>query len=283
MKHRFPICTLLTALLLASALLSCGDSEQTEAQTQTAEGSAQTTEASATEDLTFSGQLAKNAQDFGGREIRISTNNELNGNLLPTTIQFATEETGEIVNDTLLAREIWVEETYNVQITHTDLGYFTWAGTEYAAAIQAGDLPYEFFIDDLASRCAFLAPSGYLYPLNMVDTIRLDREYWFPHLNGDLLINGDLYFAACPISPRYYGSVYVIMFNRDLAATLDLPDFYDSVKNGTWTIDQMTECAKAALRDVDGNSKWDENDIYGMTYEVLTPEAMVLGAGYHTM
>ncbi len=267
------------SLLLIGALFSCGD-EQT--QTDNTTETTVATTASITEANTETETLYTNTlqtQNFGGAAIRIASSNDLVGYEIPTTIQFATEETGEIVNDTLFARDLWIEENYNVDIQFEDKR--DWGANDYVRGINAGDLPYEFIIQDTGSHCNTLSAQGALYPLNMVKGINLNADYWFPDLNKELYVGEDLYFAACPISPRYYGSVYVIMFNRDLATDLDLPDFYESVKNGTWTIDQMAECAKAALRDVDGNGKWDENDIYGMVYEVLTPEAMVLGAGYH--
>ncbi len=278
-RNVFSTAALLAAFLVTGTLFSCGDEgTQTESTGTVTEGTAAaTTEAAEETEALYTATLK--TQDFGGAAIRIASSNDLVGYEIPTTIQFATEETGEIVNDTLYARDLWIEENYNVDIQFDDKR--DWVSNNYLQGVRAGDLPFEFIMQDTGSHCNNLSIAGALYPLNMVKGINLDADYWFPELNRELYVGEDLYFAACPISPRYYGSVYVIMFNRDLATSLDLPDFYESVKNGTWTIDLMAECAKQALRDVDGNGKWDENDIYGMVYEVLTPEAMVLGAGYH--
>ena len=76
---------------------------------------------------------------------------------------------------------------------------------------------------------------------------------------------GNLFFSSSAISPRYYGSVYVLLFNRDLAAQLDLPDLYEQVTDGTWTLDSMMECARAALADTNGDRTRDSllaQDIY---------------------
>ena len=147
--------------------------------------------------------------------------------------------------------------------------------------VLAGDDAYDLVIEDLATVARGLADANCIYPLNYIDTIRLAQNYWMPELNEQLKIGGNLFFSSSAISPRYYGSVYVLLFNRDLAAQLDLPDLYEQVTDGTWTLDSMMECARAALADTNGDSKITAEDTVGMMYEVLTPEALVMGAGYH--
>ncbi|MCQ2433387.1 MAG: hypothetical protein MJ175_12360, partial [Clostridia bacterium] len=100
-----------------------------------------------------------------------------------------------------------------------------------------------------------------------------------PETNEKLKIADNIFAAACAISPRFYGSVYVLMFNRDMARELDLPDFYSMVLDGTWTHDRFFSVAREAVSDLNGDGKMDEQDRYGFIYDYSVADAMVIGAG----
>ena len=282
MKKQSAISVILAALLLSSALAACGENEtQVMTDEDTAAPVTEETEAPAETQTMYSDTLE--AQDFGGIDFRIYENNSLVGMTLPTTINYAAEESGEIVNDTLYAREQWIEETYHVNVVNIDGLGDTWAERKpLSSVVLAGEDAYDLVLTDASNNGAFyFSINGYSYPLTYIDSIHLDKPYWMPEVNEKLKVNGELYVSACPISPRYYGSVYIIQFNRDLAKNLDLDDFYDLVNEGKWTIDRMFDAAKDAYADLNGDGKMDENDQYGLVYEVLTPESIILGAGMH--
>ncbi len=279
--HRFLVCLL--AVLSVVSLTACGNT-QSESETTITETVATETVANPTEPEAETMAIdTLPSADFGGETFNIITNNTLAGLTIPTTIQLATELTGEVMNDTLYNRDRWLEEKYNVKVETFNRDDWSWnvINQNYQTGIQSGDFEYELIIEDLAEVTRVLSTSGLLYPLNMIDTIQLQEDYWFPKLNEELKVGGDLYFAACPISPRYYGSAYVIMFNRDLATDLAIPDLYETVTNGAWTLDKMDEYAAMAVQDTNGDGKWTEDDVYGMWYEVLTGESIILGAGHH--
>ena len=219
-------------------------------------------------------------QDYSGADFRIYTSNVLSGIELPTTINYAAEESGEIVNDTLYARDRWLEENYTVTVQYT-VDNESGKPQKLSQMILAGDDVYDLIIEDLATVARGLAEINGTYPLNYIDTIQLEEKYWMPELNEQLKIGGNLFFSSSAISPRYYGSVYLIMFNRDMAEDLKLPDFYQMVTDGTWTLDVMMECAGKAFSDSNGDGQITEEDTIGLIYEVLTPESLVMASGYH--
>ena len=268
------------ALLLTASITACGDSGNIQTETDAAaDTTAAVTETAAPEPTLCIDTLPP--QDFGGADFRIYTGNVLAGWELPTTINYAAEEVGEVVNDTLFARDRWLEETYNVSVQYTLNDSDSNKPQKLSKLVLAGDDAYDLIIEDLATVARGLADANCIYPLNYIDTIRLDEDYWMPELNEQLKIGGNLFFSSSAISPRYYGSVYVLMFNRELADNLDLPDLYQMVTDGTWTRDARMECARAALSDSNVDGKITAEDTGGMMYEVLTPESIVMGAGYH--
>lgn len=282
------IFAMLLAALLAAQICSCGsDTSEDTTPTTTAGGSTETTTGAETEadpaSIRYTDTLEK--QDFGGDTFRIYTSNSLNSWTLPTTINYAEEMTGEVVNDALYNRDRWIEDNYNVKLDYTVVDNEN--PVDMAAAIGnsilAGDDEYDLVIEDVAETARILTTSGYVYSLDEVNTINLDAYYWFPELNDQLRIGDSLYFAASPISPRFYGSVYVYLFNRDLAEDLQLENIYDLVQNGGWTLDKMIEMSRLAYTDLDGDniSGNTTGERVGMLYEVLTPIALVLGTGNH--
>ena len=271
------LAALLLTVLAATACASESDGQK-DTVTLAEKDSVGTVTEETTEETTVHYTDALKTQDFGGVDFRIYTTTALVGMTLPTTINYASETTGEVVNDTLFARDLWISENYNVNMEYT---VDTLSPRNLTTAILASDAAYDLIIHDLAEWTRNLADSNCIYPLNKIDTIRLDQPYWMPELNEQLKIGGNLIYSSSAISPRFYGSVYVILYNRDLAANLDLGDMYALVSDGGWTIDRMMEYSRMAYADLNGDGKYDDNDRVGMFYEVLTPESMVMGAGYH--
>ena len=223
--------------------------------------------------------------DFGGATFRIFTPNNLQGRVIPTTQNhWEPEYEGEVVNDALHDRDLWLEEKYNVKLEYTiDEDPEAWKTAQALyKSVLAGDDLYDLILHDLGSVGKNLTLNGTIYPLNFIETINLDRDYWMPDLNDKLRIGGDLYLSASAISPRFYGSAYIMMFNRDLAENLQFGDkIYDQVAEGKWTIDEMFRYAELASNDIDNDGKMTEADTIGLFYSGLTAESMIAGAGYH--
>lgn len=278
--------TLLLCGLICAQVCSCGSDAEPDETTETDSSSDTTSEAVETEadpeSVIYTDQLEK--VDYSGETFRIYTSNSINSWTLPTTQNYAEEITGEVVNDALYNRDRWLEKNYGVELEYTIVeGSTTEMGTTLSNIILAGDDQYDLIIEDVAECARILATNGYMYALNEIDTINLDAYYWFPELNEELMIGDSLYFCASPISPRYYGSVYVIMFNRDYAAELQLEDVYALVENGTWTIDKLMELSRLGYLDLDGDSTVGntEGEKVGFMYEILTPTGLTLGTGNH--
>ena len=280
-KKRY-IAAILAALMIAS-MSACNSGTENETTGNTpAESTANeaTTESDTeAEETTFSAGLAK--QDYSGTDFRIYTSNTINGIVNTILINHADEQTGEILNDTLFNRDLFIEDNYNVKLQYTvddETSTGAMAGN-LSKGILAGDSGYELIIQDHAETARNLAAQSCIYPLNMVPGIQLDKEYWFPKVNSTSYIGDSLYFASSMISPRYYGSVYLMMFNRDLAENLGLEDIYGLVSDGKWTLDKTIELSRQAVNDANGDGTIDNNDTLGFFWD--SHEAFIIGAGCH--
>ncbi|MCQ2431760.1 MAG: hypothetical protein MJ175_04060 [Clostridia bacterium] len=280
MKSRSFAAALAAALLLA-AVTSCGSEDTPATPTDTTAPAGGET-AAVTEEAEKTYSAALESIDYNGAEFRAYTSNYINGFTNNSIINYAEEETGEVVNDALFARDRFMEDHYNIKMAWEvdETGNTGTQSKLMTNSILSGDNSYHMILLDHAEICKALSMQGMLYPLNYVDGIDLKADYWMPALNDKCRIGNSLYYASCAISPRYYSSVYITMINRDMAKELDLPDVYDLVENGKWTLDAMFDMAKLAVQDMDGDGKLDPNkDRIGAMYGCQ--EGYVLAAGFN--
>lgn len=273
------ITLLLLAAMLTGTLAACGQTEnETTAGAGTTATNVDTTPE--TEETTLLEGLP--TADYAGADFRVYGGQVLAGMELPTTIQLsAGESTGEVVNDALFARKLAIEDRYNVVMTELidEAGYVD--PNKVLNQVQAGDTSYEMFYADIASQGYPIVLRGGVHAFNEVENVNLDKIYWEQKGINALTIGKKLYFPVGPITPRFYGSTYIILFNQDMATELGLPDFYTLVSEGDWTMDVFMECARTATADTDGDGKLTDDDRIGLGYEVLTAEAFLFGYGYH--
>ena len=271
------IAIFLLAAMLTGTFASCSSAPaETDAAGETAAAAETVVES---EETTFLENLPD--ADYAGATFRVHGANSLNGMEYATTLQFSCGETnGEPANDILFERTAYLENLYNVKFEEIiEPGNID--PSKVIANIQAGDAACEMFFCDIAWQGYNIVIKGGVYPVDMVKGIQIDKPYWASEITDALTIGGSFYFPAGPISPRYYGSAYVLMFNREIVEDMNLTDPYTLVEEGTWTIDRMMDMALQSWRDLDGNGTLDKNDQMGLGYEVLTPESFLLGCGYH--
>lgn len=283
MKNRQLPAILAAVLLMTSALAACSDTGSTDpaGSSSTDTNAVQTDAVTEAETVLYSDQLAP--VDYKNAEFRIQTSNNVNGMDYNILHNHADAENGEVINDALFRRDRFIEDRFNVVMKYTcdETSAAPTMASQLTKNVMAGDEAYQLIIQDHATVTKQLAQQGAIYPLNYIDSINLEAEYWMPELNRDSYIGNSLYYPSCMISPRYFGSLYIMMFNRDIAAELDLEDPYTLVNEGKWTFDKMIELGRLAVKDMDGDSQitGDGVDRIGVAFE--SHEGFILGAGFH--
>ena len=120
-----------------------------------------------------------------------------------------------------------------------------------------------------------------MYNLNS-DDIVLDTEapWWDQGCTSGLSVANKLYMIAGDISILYRKSLRAYYFNKQLAADHeDLPNMYELVENGEWTLEALAECVTAVSRDLNGDDEMTGDDLYGLIYTVDTMGTGLIGAG----
>ena len=252
---------ILAALLAALTLISCAAcSESASGAETTAASSAapETTVPTVTETTVDPNAPLDNLPadlKFSGMSFRTIQQNTI----LPCTTE---EETGEIINDTLYARNRTVEERFEVDITPVRLEDYTAITGIISASVQAGSDDFDLVLGQMF-RTANDALKGLFADWNKIPHIDLAQPWYTKSIQdaavGDRLelINSDFCMAYCQ-------QTWLMFFNKTKAKDYGLTEnMYQIVNEGRWTIDMLNNLTKDVYADLNGDGTRDKEDFYG--------------------
>lgn len=284
MKNRKIIALFLALLMLSSTATGCSNADSGETKETT--GSETTVQETETErpyaDLPD--------VDMGGADmtILVGYNEE---KWPPDTVAVSKNEfgvseiTGEVVNDARYERNQTIGERYNCVITSEDYNKKQNRNVLHPdmkkavdTMVMAGDNNYAFMLLQGYTTCS-LAVGGTLTDLYSLEHLDLDAAWWDQKANDDLTVMDKLYFTTGDISTADNDATCTVFFNKQLALDHGIDGLYDSVRDGSWTLDYFLSLCEETSLDVNGDGTYDENDQYGaMIWDDITM-AVVNGAG----
>lgn len=174
----------------------------------------------------------------------------------------------DLVNEQIFRRNSLIEEKYDIKLE-----------TVYEKGTSFGNGPgYRRLSEDyIVSDCSYdiceigiydaaqLALSGYLYDLNALPYVDLQRSWWDQKANEDLMINNIMFYTTGDISFIDNIATHMVMFNKDMLKEYNLEESPITLaEQNLWTLDKLTEMVAKVSVDVDGNDLYDRNDIYGL-------------------
>lgn len=249
----------LAGVFLLSAFTACGEKEPAgNTETETADTAVQTVEAEETRR-----QHGVPESDFGGADFR-SIYIDWQGYKF---YFFADEANGDVMNDAIYERRIRVEEYTNTNLQwESDTKLDSLEG-KVRKTVQAGEDLYGQVLLHCIGSVASLSSGGYLYDYAALPYVDLSAEWWNQAATEQLRLGKRTYYA---VSDYMIPCPYVIVFNRDIVTENGMDNPYDLVYDGTWTFDAFASMAEAAVRDLDGDGKFTEEDIFGMTTDEIS-------------
>ncbi len=271
------------ALLLVTLLGTAACASSGEGTTVT-DAPEQTTAAAETEPAETRLHDSVPDKDFGGKTFDILTAGNWNNEWTEIYDFQAEEENGEPINDAVFKRNLAVEERFNVEIVEINNMGSDKGGTGKGAkfiekSVMASDYAY-----DASSMGAYdvstLSYNNYLLDLaSEVPYIDLSQPWWDQKANSDLAMKGKMYYTTGDISTIDNDCTFCLLFNKNLLNTYDMEDPYQLVRDGKWTLDKFIEMASQVSQDLNGDSKYDENDLYGFCIWQDSMMGMVNAAG----
>ena len=261
----------LTALLLASLILaSCASTGD---ETKTTDTAANTGSDTALDTIELT-EMEKRAlmqdnlpdKDFGGKDFRISAKR---GMMYEIDEE---EETGDIIEDALYARNRRIEERFNIKIVPviTEAGDGNTHVNEVRQSIMAADDAFDLSATYVFTSGPLVTDGCFLNWLNMPYN-DLSQPWWIGGVNDKFRVGDAIYAAVGDMCVSTLKLTYGIFYNRTRGADYDLNEsIYDIIREGKWTIDKFIEITRDVYTDVNGDGVRDNGDFYGFTAEKAT-------------
>ncbi len=178
----------------------------------------------------------------------------------------ASEQNGEIINDTIFNRNQYVCETLNcgLELISRDgaYGQHTTFASTVVNEVMAGDDSY-----DIVSFYAYAAPlltsQGAMMNLHDVENLDLSKPWWHKDFAEKAEVYGKLYAIAGDICLTTVTKRGALFFNQRLVDEYVDENLYELVDSNKWTIEGFDNLSRDLYVDVNGNTEKDEGDIFG--------------------
>ncbi|MBQ4044470.1 MAG: hypothetical protein IJD06_10815 [Clostridia bacterium] len=257
---------LLAALMLCGALASCssGNTEDTTApdttaapaetdpvETEPAETGRADAKDSLPDDLNLEG-MTVHIHSFASEDYDILGKNE---------------ESGDVVFDAVYARTRSVAERLNADITWSDSEHQKWQdfSASLEKTIMAGDDAWQMVFAQ--GNSTIQSGRDHLF-MDLSDAKYLDysQPWWWNEAMNEISFDGQVRrYLIGDIALTNFLRAGCVYFNKNMYADIlgEPDDLYQTVIDGAWTLDKMSEIASVAYQDVNGNGEVDDGDIYG--------------------
>lgn len=198
--------------------------------------------------------------DFGGVAINIIVRGDVD-----SAFEFYAEETGDIVDDAIFRRNRAVEDRLNVNlnvIQGPGWQSYSQALSLIRNSIKAGDQAYDV-IAGWSTSIAPLSAEDLFSNLLELPHLNLSEAWWNKSITEELTIADKLYFAAGDINLSLLSSSLIIFENNQIRQDYGLPNIYEAVFDGKWTLDYMDGLVKNIHQDLNGDGIMDDKDLFG--------------------
>ena len=224
------------------------DNDLPEAIAETAAGSAAQTER---EDNDLP------AADFGGNTFRIAGDDEFEAYYLTD------EQIGEVVNDAVFLRNTAVEERFNVTL---DARVFTEGeiADRVKQSVTAGDDEYQM----ISGHIIYLGigvTNKIMYDMATLPHIDFSRPWWAQSTVDDLTYKVMTFIAIGDFALSSITKTYCMFYNKEFAVDYGLPDMYDLVYAGEWTIGKQMELSEGVYQDLNGDGRKNKQDMVALS------------------
>ena len=281
MKRKFSLASvlslalaLLMALSLPLGLASCGKGETPAGESSTGGTTAQAEE---TEDPSYRCDLPDDL-NYGDATVHI-----LYADCPGRNDEFVSDglEAGQ-VSAAVYERNIAVESQLHVKLDMIP------AGDEEVAEKMKRDISGGLQAYDIVANGTFRAVtpamSGQYLNLSRVENLNTSKSYWTQGFN-DLITFTDQdkqFLASGPVAISMFRFVFLTLYNETIMNDRHIPDMYETVMNGDWTLDYQLSIIQDLYLDKNANNKADTGDFFGfVTGNASSVDPYTVAANIH--
>ena len=244
--------SVMTIILFSILLMAAACSDNSPTSTGDSGNSTTADETTVTETTLLYPEL--DPQDFGGVEFKILTQpRELWADWEDWGHRdiSAIEPNGDVINDAVFARNLKIEEKYNVKITEVKNDTFD---TVVKNTVMAGEYAYDVICPPTLTLVSF-AQNGYLYDLYDIPYMDLSMPWYDQSAVRDLSVGGYLYGVTGDLTVLDNDATTAMIFNKQVLDDYSLESPYGFVTSGTWTMDKLIEITQMISEDLNGDGE----------------------------
>ncbi|MHB1154162.1 MAG: hypothetical protein ACYCWE_20525 [Eubacteriales bacterium] len=170
---------------------------------------------------------------------------------------------GEVINDAVYARNLAVEEKFDVVITGIENKDMNIAVQKQ---VKAGTDDFHITTPRIESIKTSVR-GGYFVNLYNLEYVDLTKPWYDQMMINNATILDQLYYVTGDMIILDDDSTSAMVFNKKIVADYNMELPYDLVFNNKWTFDKMNEMITAAAKDLNGDGKADLEDQYGLLWQ----------------
>ncbi len=209
-------------------------------------------------------ESANEVKNWDERELKILVLGKSYGTYCSEDFSYDEDIDGDVINDAVFNRNTALETKYNVVLKVVEAESGT-VETMIKNDVDGGTKAYDIVMPYIRSA-ATLSLSGYLLDLSAYDTIDLSKPWWDQNFVSTVTMNGSLFLGSGDISLLNKICATAVSFNKEMITEYSLSNPYELVKNGTWTLDAMSEMGRTVLSDDgDGVLQYEGHDVFGLS------------------
>lgn len=187
------------------------------------------------------------------------------------------------ISDAVYERNLAVETQLGVKLCFTDQTTDALAQAAIQKAVNGGDRTLDIFV--IGTYCAITpAISGCYLNLNALENVDTSKHYWSQDYNEMMTFTSEnkQFLATSPAALSLFRLTYLTIFNRQLLLDRKVPDLYETVENGEWTLDYQYSLVADEYVDTDGDGKASKDDFYGfVTGTCISVDAYCVSSDIH--
>lgn len=243
---------IISLMLLASLLVSCGEAQVTDDGDQTSSLDT-TTQADGNDRESLDDGLPE--KDYGNESFVIATEKDFEWMVCQE------ESTGDVIDDAIYARNIAVEDRFKIKIEYISDDYSA-LSKKIVSMVQSGDDEVDLCMTHVVESGKNALEGMYLnwYDIPYVD---FSKPWWSDSTVEDLSSGNVCLLAVGDFALSALAKSYCMFYNQQLADEYKIVDLYKTVKDGKWTIDYLQSITKDLYSDINANGKIDGEDRFG--------------------
>ena len=235
------ICIVLSFIILLPILISCRQNEVPEGN----------------DTVKVEEEIPVQINDLGGKTYTVLSTPSNYG-----VTSITVEDSATVLNAAIFKRNSIIKERLNVDIYVEEEETPNKMDNAISIIASSGDLTYDLYYGN-SEHILPLSTKGYLEKSSKLENVKFSEAWWNAVAAKKIAIQGDTYALIGDADIHWYESIYITVYNKDIAKEEQLPNLAEIAVAGNWTWEMMYQYSTQAYNDADNSGGKTDGDRFG--------------------